>query len=103
MNFEQELDPVLQNYQQVDSNRSFFHHFDYNYNLHIFFHRWYPGCTYIQQTKGLDLIRKARSQMTPDDIATADSLLYSKGDVSFLGKWLYMNSNCVGFCYLLTN
>ncbi|XP_067946852.1 baculoviral IAP repeat-containing protein 7-B-like isoform X2 [Watersipora subatra] len=46
--------------------------------------RWYPGCTFVQQTKGLAFIKTARQQMTPDNIATAETLLYNKGDVSFL-------------------
>ena len=48
--------------------------------------RWYPGCTYVQQTKGVEFIKRARSQMTADDLATAETLLYNKGDLSFLGK-----------------
>ncbi|KAF6040348.1 BIRC7 [Bugula neritina] len=47
--------------------------------------KWYPGCTYVQQTKGLDFIRKARATMTPDNVHTADTLTYNKGDVAFLG------------------
>lgn len=46
--------------------------------------KWYPGCTYVQQTKGLDFIRKARATMTPDNVHTADTLTYNKGDVAFL-------------------
>ncbi|XP_067946848.1 baculoviral IAP repeat-containing protein 7-B-like [Watersipora subatra] len=46
--------------------------------------KWYPGCTFVQQTKGLAFIKTAWQQMTPYDIATAETLLYNKGDVSFL-------------------
>ncbi|XP_067946846.1 baculoviral IAP repeat-containing protein 7-B-like [Watersipora subatra] len=46
--------------------------------------KWYPGCTFVQQTKGLAFIKTVRLQMTPDNIATAETLLYNKGDVSFL-------------------
>ena len=40
----------------------------------------------MQQTKGVEFIKRAGSQMTPDDVVTADALTYNKGDVSFLGK-----------------
>ncbi|XP_067946835.1 putative inhibitor of apoptosis [Watersipora subatra] len=46
--------------------------------------KWYPGCTFVQQTKGLAFIKTVRLQMTPDNIATSETLLYNKGDVSFL-------------------
>lgn len=46
--------------------------------------KWYPGCIYLQQTKGCDFIKKARSKMTLDNFQVAEGLSYNVGDVSFL-------------------
>jgi len=46
--------------------------------------KWYAGCTFVQQNKGLDFIRRARADMTPENRATAETLVYNKGDTTFL-------------------
>ncbi|XP_067946840.1 baculoviral IAP repeat-containing protein 7-like isoform X2 [Watersipora subatra] len=46
--------------------------------------KWYPGCTFVQQSKGIDFIKEQRLLMSPDQIATADTLSYNQGNTSFL-------------------
>ena len=54
--------------------------------FYSFCFRWYPGCAYVQQNKGVEFVKKSRSQMKPEEIATAENLDYNKTDVGFLGK-----------------
>lgn len=46
--------------------------------------KWYPGCTFVRMTKGEEYIIQQRSQMSADNIARSDTLIYNKGDLSFL-------------------
>ena len=48
--------------------------------------RWYAGCTFVQQNKRLDFIRRARADMTPENRSTAETLIYNKGDTTLLGR-----------------
>lgn len=54
--------------------------------FHIICYRWYPGCSYVRSCKGANFIRSARQLLTDEQIIVSNTLHYSRGDLTFLGK-----------------